>query len=126
MYRIIGVDGKEYGPIEITQVRQWVADGRINARTKIKEEGANEWKVAGDIPDLKEALSMQAGAGPSAPPPPLPPPPVPGEEKGLAITSLVLGILSMVCFGFLTGIPAVICGHVARGRVRRSPGQYGG
>ena len=43
MYKIIGADGKEYGPIEITRLRQWVADGRINPRTKVKEEGAAEW-----------------------------------------------------------------------------------
>jgi hypothetical protein len=47
-------------------------------------------------------------------------------QSGLAITSLVLGILSLVCFGFLAGIPAVICGHLARGRVRQLPRQYGG
>ena len=40
------------------------------------------------------------------------PPPVPAAAKtsGLAITSLVLGILSMFCFGFLTAIPAIILG----------------
>src|SRR5437016_9286614 len=127
MYKIIGADGKEYGPIEITRLRQWVADGRINPRTKVKEEGAAEWKTAGEVPELQEALSMQAGAGASAlPPPPMQPPALSGEEKGLAITSFVLGLLSLVCFGPLTGIPAVICGHVARGRVKRSPAQYGG
>jgi hypothetical protein len=42
------------------------------------------------------------------------------------MTSFVLGLLSLVCFGFLAGIPAVICGHLARARARRSPGQYGG
>ena len=50
----------------------------------------------------------------------------PAQQRGLAITSLVLGLLSLVCFGPLAGIPAVICGHLARGRARRLPGQYGG
>lgn len=48
------------------------------------------------------------------------------QQKGLAISSLVLGLLSLTCFSFLTGIPAIICGHLARARARRSPGQYGG
>jgi hypothetical protein len=51
---------------------------------------------------------------------------IPAQQKGLAITSLVLGLLSLTCFSFLTGIPAIICGHLARARARRSPGQYSG
>ncbi len=48
------------------------------------------------------------------------------QKKGMAISSLVLGILSMVCLGFLTGIPAIIVGHIAHGRARKLPQQYGG
>lgn len=44
----------------------------------------------------------------------------------MAVTSLVLGILSLTCFGVLTGIPAIITGHIAHGRSRRSPHLYGG
>jgi hypothetical protein len=47
-------------------------------------------------------------------------------RTGLAVASLVLGILSLLCLGLLGGIPAVICGHVARGRAQRSPQEYGG
>ena len=40
--------------------------------------------------------------------------------NGLAITSMILGISSLVaCMGPLTGIPAVICGHIARGKGKR-------
>lgn len=40
----------------------------------------------------------------------------------LAIWSLVLGVLSLFCLGVVTGIPAVICGHIARSNVRKSQG----
>ena len=43
----------------------------------------------------------------------------------LAITSLVLGILSVICFGIVAGIPAIITGHMARGRARQFPDRYG-
>jgi hypothetical protein len=43
-----------------------------------------------------------------------------------AIWSLVLGILSMICLGCLTGIPAVICGHMALGEIKKSGGALGG
>jgi len=55
-------------------------------------------------------------------------PPTPGAEtkNGLSITSLVLGILSIACLSILAGIPAIITGHIARGRAKREPALYGG
>ncbi|MCX6925245.1 MAG: DUF4190 domain-containing protein, partial [Verrucomicrobia bacterium] len=43
----------------------------------------------------------------------------------LAITSLVLGIVSVICLGILAGIPAIITGQIARGRARKFPDLYG-
>lgn len=55
------------------------------------------------------------------------PPPVPEpKNSGLAIWSLVLGILSVTCFSVLCGIPAVICGHTAMSRIKRSAGALKG
>ncbi|HTI71101.1 MAG TPA: DUF4190 domain-containing protein [Candidatus Limnocylindria bacterium] len=48
-----------------------------------------------------------------------------GTSDTLAVTSLVLGIATFVC-GCVAGIPAVICGHMARQRVRKDPARYGG
>jgi hypothetical protein len=48
------------------------------------------------------------------------------KNCGLAIWSLVLGILGLTCFWILTAIPAVICGHVAYSRIRRSAGALSG
>jgi competence protein ComGC len=53
------------------------------------------------------------------------PPPV-AKTAGMATTSLVLGVLSFVCFGPLTGIPAIICGHMARNKIRHSGGTLTG
>jgi len=52
MYRIIGADGREYGPIAADQLRQWVKEGRINAYSKIRPEGAAEWKAASEFPEF--------------------------------------------------------------------------
>ncbi len=53
---------------------------------------------------------------------------IPAQPKtsGLAIWSLILGILSLTCFWLLTAIPAVICGHVAYSRIKRSAGALSG
>ncbi|MDP4624890.1 MAG: DUF4190 domain-containing protein, partial [Akkermansiaceae bacterium] len=47
------------------------------------------------------------------------------QNSGLAITSMVLGILTFVACG-LTAIPAVICGHMALGKIKRSQGTLAG
>jgi hypothetical protein len=54
-------------------------------------------------------------------------PPVTGsapqpKTPALAIWSLVLGILSLMCFSIFAAIPAVICGHIAWSRIKRSGG----
>ncbi len=48
------------------------------------------------------------------------------KTSALAIWSLVLGILGLLCFSFLTGIPAIICGHIGRTKIRQSNGTLGG
>ena len=44
------------------------------------------------------------------------------KTSGLAIWSLVLGILSLICFSILSAIPGVICGHIALSRIKQSGG----
>lgn len=48
------------------------------------------------------------------------------KTPGVAIASLVCGILSWVCVGLLAAIPAVITGHLALGRIKRSAGALAG
>ncbi len=52
--------------------------------------------------------------------------PTTSANCGLAIASLILGILSLVCCGLLSGIPAVICGHMAVAQIKKSGGALGG
>jgi hypothetical protein len=63
-------------------------------------------------------------------PPPPPPTTAPYPQaqarptNGLAIASLVLGIVSVFCFGFVFPVPllAIIFGHLALERIARSGG----
>src|SRR5436190_5409018 len=61
----------------------------------------------------------------TAPPAPPVTQPVPRTAPA-AIWSLVLAILSFTCGWLVTAIPAVICGHVARSKIRKSGGGLGG
>lgn len=50
-----------------------------------------------------------------------------GQSKGLAIGSLVAGILSLLCCNwFIVGIAAVIMGFIAKGKADKDPENYGG
>ena len=126
MYKIIGADGREYGPVSLDQMRAWIDQGRVNSQTRVQEVGATEWKNAAQIPELATAMaSPNPRLGPGAAPA------TAGQvsalpQTGLAVTSLVLGILSFACLGLLTGIPAIICGHIAHSRARREPSVFGG
>ena len=75
------------------------------------------------------------------PPPPAPPPqwqqqPGPGwgggyprpqpKTNGLAITSLIFGIIQFVLCPIIGGIVAIVTGHMARAAIRRSQGAEGG
>ncbi len=61
-YIIVGGDGKEYGPVSIQEVKEWVSSGRANGDTRIKEEGAEEWSRLRDMEFFGE------GAKPAGPP----------------------------------------------------------
>src|SRR6516225_3482216 len=60
-----------------------------------------------------------------------PPPPQPALQSVAriapsAIWSLILAILSFTCGWLFTAIPAIICGHVARAKIRKSGGTLEG
>ncbi len=61
---------------------------------------------------------------------PFQPPPAgtEGQNKTLAIVSLVLGILGVTicCGGLLPSIAAIVLGFMARGKISSDPAQYGG
>ena len=48
------------------------------------------------------------------------------QTSAAAISSLVLGILGLICFSAFAGIPAVICGHVSLSKIKKSEGTLGG
>jgi hypothetical protein len=41
------------------------------------------------------------------------------KTSAAAIASLVLGILSLLCLGILTGLPAIICGHISLSKQKK-------
>ena len=65
----------------------------------------------------------------SATPPPVPAsaPAAPASStSALAVVSLIAGIVSWILMPFIAGVVAVICGHMARGEIKRSNGTLEG
>jgi len=114
MYRIIGADGKEYGPITADQVRQWINEGRANAQTRVLVEGTTEWKTLGELPEFGGPPPSIAPPGPV---PGMPPMAIPGVVSpaadmvsGPAIGLIVTGILNIIFAAARTAISLVAAG----------------
>ena len=112
MYRIIGADQKEYGPVAAEQLRQWIADGRVNRQTRIQLEAGTEWKTLAAFPEFDGALAAKAA-----------PPPMASSAAGSAVSMIIpyknvqaliayyLAVFSVIpCVGLVLGLAAFVLG----------------
>lgn len=67
MYKIIGADQKEYGPVSAEQLRQWLAEGRANAQTPVQAAGTAGWKPLAAYPEFAALLPADALAAATPP-----------------------------------------------------------
>jgi hypothetical protein len=67
MYKIIGGDHKQYGPISGEDVHKWIAEGRLNAQSLAQAQGDIEWKQLSAFPEFAGAFASKS-ATPSVPP----------------------------------------------------------
>ena len=125
MFKILGADQKEYGPVSADQVRQWIAQGRANAQTKMQAADSPDWKPLADFPEFADALRPAAMPAGQAAPAAAFQPPAPTKTSGMAITSLVLGCLGLLTCG-ITSLVGLILGIIALVRINKSNGQLGG
>ncbi len=127
-YKILGADGKEYGPVTSEVLKQWVAEGRLNAQSRVQPENTTDWKTLAELPDF--ASLFVAAAPTPAPLPVSPSAPLQPKTNSLAIAGLVLGILSVTlglccCYGLPFSIPGIICSAMALSQIKKNPTQPG-
>ena len=106
--------GLQCGPFAADQVRAGLANGTYQPSELAWYEGAAGWLPLSTVPGIGDNLPGATVTNPSV-----------TRTSGLAIWSLVLGILALPTAG-LTAIPAVICGHLSLGKIKRSAGAQSG
>ena len=112
MYKLIGADGQQYGPVNDEQLRRWIAEGRVDGRTLVQTEGSQEWRPL--------RLFQEFAGDLKAPPPPLmglrpyglPVDPIIASKASNKIAAGVCGIL---LGGF--GIHKFILGYTSAGLI---------
>jgi prepilin-type processing-associated H-X9-DG protein len=125
MFKILGADQKEYGPVSSDQIRQWMAQGRANGQTKMQAAGSPGWKPLAEFPEFADALRPAASPPGQPAPATVSSPPPPARTSGMAIASLVLGCLGLLTCG-VTSLVGLILGIIALVRINKSNGQLGG
>lgn len=120
MYKIMGSDQREYGPVTSESVREWIAQGRANAQTLAAFEGA-PWKPLATFPEFADALR-------STVPPPIASAPHASyasqtqKTNTTAVAGLVLSILGLCCLPFsILGVVLCIAGLL---QMRKNPLTY--
>ncbi len=87
-YRIVGQDGKIYGPATEEQIRAWLGQGRLDSRTPVFVEGAGDWTFIGLLPEFSpQASAPKLGSL-------KPDLTLAHKTNGFATTGFVLGLLS--------------------------------
>jgi TM2 domain-containing membrane protein YozV len=111
MYKIVGKDGQQYGPVTAEQLRGWIAENRANAQTLVQTEGTQDWKPIGSLPEFAADLKPPPFS-PSVPPTITPPPCAPVPRASNKIPAGICGIL----LGSL-GVHKFILGYTGAGLV---------
>ena len=125
MYRIIGADEKEYGPVTADDVRTWIAGGRASGQTLARlDDGA--WKPLSAFPEFAGALGAAASL--------MTVPPMAGGSpegmNGMAVAGLVMGLLSITlgifcCLPFIP-VLGIIFSAIALSQLKKTPGLQSG
>ena len=134
-------NGSQLGPVGQADLLGKISSGEILPTDMCWREGMSDWQPVSKVKELVMIASSTpqqvpvapvSGAGMNSPYTspayaggaayPLAAPPT----SGLAIASLICGILGLVTCMFLLAIPAVICGHLALGRMNSPEVPVGG
>jgi hypothetical protein len=70
VYKIVGADGVEYGPVDFLTLRTWAEHGRVAPATIVRDADSGQACVAGDMLALYPAFHPETDETPPARVPP--------------------------------------------------------
>jgi hypothetical protein len=128
MYKVVGQDQREYGPVTREALLEWIAQGRANANTIARfEDGA--WRPLSTFEEFKEALAV---------PPPMTgvttvvssgPEPLPfsgvGAQRKTNVPSVIGFVAPIVCCCCGIGpIVGIVFSLIGLSQIRANPGKF--
>ncbi len=123
----VAQNGEKFGPIEKDEVYRRLVAGELKPTDLGWHEGLAEWEPLSKLipPPQPPPLSAASPVFATTSAQPAPAVPAPQGTSGLAIASLICGILSFLTAG-LAGLPAVITGHMSLSAIKKSSGALKG
>ena len=67
-YIVLGGDGREYGPVNVQQIHEWIIEERLEEKTPVKGQWDKDWVFLGSLPEFAEGFKRVAKARKSAMP----------------------------------------------------------
>lgn len=126
MYKIIGANGQQYGPVDGEQLRKWITQGRVERTTPVFVDGTHDWNFVGLLPEF-------AGCFPPPPPTIAPLPTAAGQlprTNSYALAGMICGIFSIIpfccCCGFPFSLLGLIFSLIGWSQINQSPQLYTG
>ena len=59
MYKILASDGNEYDSISAEKINQWIRENRVEPKTPVMPEGAEDWVFLGDLPEFAQSFAAR-------------------------------------------------------------------
>jgi hypothetical protein len=114
MFKILGSDQQVYGPVTAAQLRQWMAEGRVQPSTLVQPEGAADWKPLSSFAEFAVPPLVS-----------MPSPPAQTGSEGMALWALICGILANLCCcaSTLFGVLGLIFSIIVLSRRQDYPGE---
>lgn len=111
----VAIDGAEQGPMSSSELEARLDRGDLRPVDLCRRDGGTEWRRIDEVfPKVRAPLLKPTGAVRPAKP----------VRSVMAFASIILGLgtIAVPLLVFVFGFTAVVCGHAARSRIKRSKG----
>ena len=91
MYKILGSDGHEYGQLSAEKIKKWIAEERVEKKTPVLPDGAEDWVFLSTLPEFAKAIAAQEKWGTTAA----------GKKRRRRVVYIVLFLLAVIAGVFI-------------------------